>query len=835
MTGCSGAARLILLSLFVLAADSRREGNPLQDPQSERLRNQGFALLVSGRYPEAAKFYANRAREAEQEGDIASSALYWNNLGSSYLLYYQFTPALEAFVHSRELAIRSRSYEVQAGSTANISSLYMQNQDVESAGALIETVTPLLDRLSSEHNRASLELQLATVRIEQHRIAEGRLALARAIEHSQRAMIAALKNRNRAELSRAWAAMASAHHRLGLLALMESDWQEAELHFVEGFRIRTLFRLGERAYSCLYLGQLRQRRGDLKGALRLLNRAVELARVERQVTSVWKIRIGRGRLRAALGDNAGALEDYREALRIARRFRLGVLPADATRLLTDIRLDQAYDEFVESAARQSRAENRPDLAREALVALEENRAASLGALMGAKRHTSMPPGYGEVLARFQAAESRLVAADTPENRRQAHLLEAQVIEVEARNGYNRTAKTAGLLEQIQTRIPEDCVLFSFHLGKTEVHLWAVTRGRFRLYSFANADRIVEKIRKFSQTVRQEPGQGDETGRDLYQALFGGIGPEFSGKRRWLLALDESLFDVPFCALPVPDPGGGSRYLVERHSFQVIPGALSLAAPVDSGDPRGNGRFVGVGDAIYNSADPRWQRSGKPANLPRLVASGDEIEVCARAWGGPDAVLLKGAAATKARLERVLDMHPGVVHVAAHVVQAEIPEATGNRSAMTKGAGSGLTDRLRDRFIRLVLSPAASPGDEYLGPDEIRNWHLEGTLVTIDGCSSGGRAVPGAGLLGLTRPWLAAGARAVTVTRWPVADEEGIIWDSLYRRVKQASSDPAVALQMAQIDMIRSGGRHARPNYWAAYFLVGNRWPPDPAARPAIRN
>ena len=61
----------------------------------------------------------------------------------------------------------------------------------------------------------------------------------------------------------------------------------------------------------------------------------------------------------------------------------------------------------------------------------------------------------------------------------------------------------------------------------------------------------------------------------------------------------------------------------------------------------------------------------------------------------------------------------------------------------------------------------------LGPTEIVAHPLTPGLVVMNGCHSAqGETLPGAGLMGLTRAWIAAGARAVLATAWDIPDEAG---------------------------------------------------------------
>jgi CHAT domain-containing protein len=97
------------------------------------------------------------------------------------------------------------------------------------------------------------------------------------------------------------------------------------------------------------------------------------------------------------------------------------------------------------------------------------------------------------------------------------------------------------------------------------------------------------------------------------------------------------------------------------------------------------------------------------------------------------------------------------------------------------------------------------------------------LVVLSGCSSGGAdALPASGLMGLTRAWLAAGARAVVASHWPTPDDRGVLFMDFYKHFRETpDAGPAVALRRAQLDMLRAGGWRSDPQYWATYFVNGD--------------
>jgi CHAT domain-containing protein len=187
------------------------------------------------------------------------------------------------------------------------------------------------------------------------------------------------------------------------------------------------------------------------------------------------------------------------------------------------------------------------------------------------------------------------------------------------------------------------------------------------------------------------------------------------------------------------------------------------------------------------------------DLPRLVASGPEIEACGRAWGGAP-LLLRGADACRGRLLQALESRPAVVHIAAHVLESS----------------------QRPSYGLIALSPGPQGAVEVLTPYEIARWHVDVPLVVLNGCSSArGAALPGTGLLGLTRAWLAAGVANVLASRWPTPDDGGALFASFYRHLHaRPSSGAASALQAAQNEMRAAGGPEAHPRYWGAYFVIG---------------
>jgi CHAT domain-containing protein len=148
----------------------------------------------------------------------------------------------------------------------------------------------------------------------------------------------------------------------------------------------------------------------------------------------------------------------------------------------------------------------------------------------------------------------------------------------------------------------------------------------------------------------------------------------------------------------------------------------------------------------------------------------------------------------------------VIHFATHVVTAPGDYASG--------------------LIALSLDRNGAMG--FIGPAEIAAYTLSPSLVVLNGCHSGqGEALPGVGLMGLTRAWIGSGARSVLATRWDIPDEAGAqMMVEFYRALRAwPQRGPAFALQQAQSGLLRSrvsGNAPAgnTPDVWGAYFVLG---------------
>jgi CHAT domain-containing protein/tetratricopeptide (TPR) repeat protein len=714
---------------------------------------------------------------------------------------------MRAYLAARELAVKTQDWEVAAALEGNIAELYAQMVETEAALRAAESGLALLKDCPTSKYRPKLLIQLGRLRAQ-----TGRLDLALSL--FQQAVQEADRQADLVTHAMAWSQLGYELMRLGHL-------EAAEHALLESFRSRRLNRDPAVLISYRLLGLLRLAQSDLNSASHLLDRAVTLAATSPRLVPFWQLHHDRGRVRMAQGRLVEALEDFRLAVDSARRWRPEVLPADALRVGVDVGLQEVFSSLVEAGNRLYFQTEDPALARETFEVAEENRAYSLRTLVAEPQEwrDRLPAEYGETLVRLRNAEAALLNGDSPSVRRQIRELHRHLAELETRTGLASNGATSGgspllgLSELVRARLTPGEALLSFHLGEPHSYLSGITREGLELHRLPPRSRLREQVERFAKAVQHGAKESLGLGATLYQELFGELRVGTRNKPHWLLTLDDVLFELPFAALPDSPAPERTRFLIERHSLEVAPSAYLLVAArarPRSGFPA-EGGFLAVGDPVYNAADSRWagprpaaNKGRKPLELPRLAGSAREVRACARLWSsaGHSAVVLEGHSASGPEVFKRLQSSPAVAHFATHVVASSA----------------------RRGLIALSLSPGGDA--ELLTPLQIVHWRRSPSLVVLSGCSSAqGEALPGAGLMGLTRAWLAAGADTVVASRWPTPDDSGEMFLSFYRRLLLPDAGlgparPAAALREAQLEMLRSGSWRAAPNYWAAFLAVG---------------
>jgi CHAT domain-containing protein/Tfp pilus assembly protein PilF len=768
----------------------------LDSPAADALNDAGQRLYSAGEFERAREAFRAAALEAEHSGSPHQSAMNWSNAGGAALARLDFRHALPDFLKARKVAESYGLRQPYLSTMNNLAGLYLQMGDPDAAMRVANESLAGTDWADNSAAIPQLRFQLATALSKLNRFDEAEPIYRRAIE--------GVAGRDDLEST------ARMLGNFGGRCLDAGRLADAESALSAALFIVRFHHLGASANILRGLARLRGLQGDRRSAAALFTAALQ---APPGVTSKWEIYADRGDFRLGINDLSGAMADFRQARGIARQFRADVVPSDQDRIMLENGLSRLPAGLVDAGNRLALLTSNSALLRETFDAAEQDHLWSLRALIPAPNdwRTRLPESYWDLLARYQTLERSLVADPPSDLSKRAAVLRLALQQIEAAAANEAHAGlddspengNESAIAHVRNLLDPDTVLLSFHLTKSSGWLWAVDRQGVEVHAISNSGPLEYAVTKFAIATRNGAPEADALGRDLYLTLFGKVSPRYLSHQRWLLELDGPLFNLPFSALVVGRRGNAPAYLFENKVLQTIPGALMMG-PHKAFEASS---FLGIGDPIYSPADDRYRgdRGKHEIVLPRLPSTANELEACSRAWNSRRTQLLTGSAAGLAGVRQALHSNPSVIHFATHVVAAP-------------GNTSGLIALSLDAFGAMGL----------MGPMEIAAYTVTPNLVVLNGCHSGmGESLPGAGLTGLTRAWIGAGARAVLATQWDIPDDAGAQMMAEFYRILKTNSmrGPAFALHQAQLQLRENTTPDGKPAprqsaVWGAYFVMG---------------
>jgi CHAT domain-containing protein len=793
--------------LLVGSRPSQPRHLPAKEVDVVAIRNSKYAhdAYARGEFKLAAARYRQGYESALSRGARDSGLSCLNNAAGAELAAADYRAALQTFLSARRLAEQLGNRPVQAVIWLNLSSLYLALRNDSEAEQAALRASQVVHSLSEFPYRAEITAQLASFRVRDGDYKKGLLLFEDAIDQAADAGNLSLR--------------ATLNERAGLILLERGAYVEAEPYINEAFRLRVLSHDRNRRSSYVSASRLKLAQGYVSLASALIDQASALPIGDAR-PAMWLEYYQLGQVRIAQKNLPQARTAFAQALEAADAWHAGAALSDQARMASDIGTHELMQAYVEADV-----DSGPAHFADAFLAAERDRAAGLRRVTQAVRRSAANTAeFEQILDKLREAQTARLSENGAQQKLQVEELRARLSELEARSylalgiDANITERTASLntLRNIQDRIRPEEALLSFYRGTKETFLWAVTNSHFEFHRLPDGGVLAALAARLAASVEGNAADRETLSRDLYRKLFGQLSQAVQKQERWIVTADDALFAIPFPALIAEKKittksGGDPVYLVELHSVERIPSAWMLTR---GGARVRQGVFVGIGDGIYNRADPRWHGAGwhgagdrsVPLELARLAASGPEVVACGRQWADrAPTVFLIGARATRREVQMAVSQRPAVLHFAAHVLYPE--------------------GRRDEAVIDLGLNRRGQA--ELLTREDVANLDTPGSIVVMSGCSSGAAgAVAGAGILGLSRAWMMAGASTVVGSLWPTADDSGRLFQRFYAHlrasiqrgpVERAAAD---ALQAAQLDMVRSGTWRSEPRYWSAFYMMG---------------
>jgi len=460
----------------------------------------------------------------------------------------------------------------------------------------------------------------------------------------------------------------------------------------------------------------------------------------------------RGRVAAAEGAHEGAVASFEVAIE--------VFEASRSTLITGAGKLGAWDD--RQALYADMIASEIAIGRPAATFAYAERArgrALVDRLASIMRFALAPPGIEETLVRQARHEERAAILARREN----PVLKVQAGEAaEFRGSVRRAAPgLAGLVsvqtlsvQEIQAKLGADETLLAYFQHGDRLFGFAMTRDTLSARALDGED-LDALVAGFLRSIRNPRRRAYVSAvRRLHKGLVQPFDAALAA-RRLVIVPHGPLARLPFAALR--DETG---FLVDRQALRLLPSAQLLTAAVGPVFPA-NRRLL-----LLDPPEP-----GQPS--PEQPGAPSETAAIGRAW--PDAVLALGRGATETLLKNT-----GATATHLHL--------------------AGRCDR--DPALMLA-SDAENDGRVTLA--EIYAIRLDVRLAVLSRCHVGPDGIGEAGLAGLSEGFLRAGAAAVTVSLWPVADDAAAaLMGRFYEELQSGSG--AGALQAAQRAMLQAS-RH----------------------------
>lgn len=314
---------------------------------------------------------------------------------------------------------------------------------------------------------------------------------------------------------------------------------------------------------------------------------------------------------------------------------------------------------------------------------------------------------------------------------------------------------------------------------------------------------------------------------LYRDLFGPVEKIIGSRTRLFISADAELVKFPFEALVVRKPDAGTtpataEWMVRRHAIALLPALPALmAAP--AADVDGPPSLLAYADPDYAALAGTVHDRHATADVSKLEPlpeSASEAQRIAAAFGAGRATLRLGDAATEPRLledslSGVLEQADVLLFATHGLLPGETEETLQPSLALTPHPGLRVPNLLSGL-------PGFIESDGMLTATEISGLKTNARLVILSACNTatgGDRDLEG--YSGLARGFIAAGARGVLVTHWPVNSEAAVkLTTGLFAQDFGLVSE---RLRQAALALIAEGGESAHPRYWAPFSYYGDPW------------
>ena len=354
-------------------------------------------------------------------------------------------------------------------------------------------------------------------------------------------------------------------------------------------------------------------------------------------------------------------------------------------------------------------------------------------------------------------------------------------------------------------------------------------------SLLRGERDLEKNLRESPEIMKANTR--ELGRGLYDLLIKPMEAQLKNKTNLIIVPDGILSFVPFETL-IDEKG---RYLVENYNISYIQ-SMGIRKLIKERKYREDRKpLLAFGGAVYDektyNKDMKMRKrmnATQLASLKKQIYSDIERKKSVRdaysALGIDTWTNLPGTLREVDKIKQVIKRSDIFrdVNVTERNVKEFSRNGTLSRYKVVHFATHGLIVPEVPELSAVVLSQFkdnTGKEDGYLRMGEIAELDIRADFVNLSACETGlGKIYGGEGVVGLTQSFILAGANAVSVSLWSVADKStSLFMVATYNMVHNYNLSYADAMTEVKRQFIKGefGETYKKPYYWAPFVYYGN--------------
>jgi CHAT domain-containing protein len=356
------------------------------------------------------------------------------------------------------------------------------------------------------------------------------------------------------------------------------------------------------------------------------------------------------------------------------------------------------------------------------------------------------------------------------------------------------------LEELQEKMQRDtAACLNFFLDAQILYRLYVSPDTIDIFPIDDNARVrvLKLTKQLAATVEsgKSAKEMEAASRELYGHLFDGIKGDLPPRLH--IIANGTLLDIPFSVLRKDTVGESPRYLGVAHAISRQFSLSTMLLLEDTELKPSYGQPLAMAPSFANEFLQASELRQAGFQLPPLVYNTEELRDL-QARGGGEYLYEEDATIGRYR-DRAPDY--GIIHLATHAISSEV-------------------DGLRSRVY--LLDDAGEPVGLYAG--DIGEQTLNSEMVVLSACETGGGGRNYVeGRVGLTKAYLAAGARSVVASNWAVDDHATAEQMKTFYDGIEAGWPPHVALQASRRAYLEAHP-DAAPFKWAAFEAYGGMGP-----------